>query len=140
MNLGNLASKVLVTVVMTPDPYCVKEGTKMGKVLSDMAERHIGSAIVVNNIGEFRAILDGGQVIDSIAHEGEQELKERQVEEFAIRHVPRADTKDTVSEVARMMDQHNVHYLVVLDGVQPVGVVSQGDIIRWWVREFGNAT
>lgn len=112
----------------------------MGKVLSDMAERHIGSAIVVNNIGEFRAILDGGQVIDSIAHEGEQELKERQVEEFAIRHVPRADTKDTVSEVARMMDQHNVHYLVVLDGVQPVGVVSQGDIIRWWVREFGNAT
>ncbi len=43
--------------IMTADPYIVQPETSLEKVASTMAERRIGSAIVVNSQGELSGIF-----------------------------------------------------------------------------------
>ena len=42
--------------VMLPDPYVVEVDTRLGRVVKEMADRHIGSAIVVED-GDLAGIL-----------------------------------------------------------------------------------
>lgn len=134
------ASEVLVEEVMVRDIYCVKEGTPMGKVLGHMAQKGVGSAIVVSAQGQFRGIVDGARVVDAIAHEGEEGLVSEVVDRFMKRQIPRLNPRNTLAEATELMDDHVLHYVVVVDGSEPVGVLSHGDIIRWWVGAYSGST
>ncbi|MDA8792112.1 CBS domain-containing protein [Bacteriovoracaceae bacterium] len=43
--------------IMVEDPYCVQIGTSLDEVAFEMSRRKIGSALVVNDIGELEGIF-----------------------------------------------------------------------------------
>jgi acetoin utilization protein AcuB len=65
---------LLVGDVMNVDPYCVKVGTSLGAVARVMAERKVGSAVILNNVDQVVGIFtttDAMRVLSEILDEKE---------------------------------------------------------------------
>lgn len=48
---------MIVSDVMTPNPYCVKLGTPLAEVTEVMADRKLGSAVILNELGSVVGIF-----------------------------------------------------------------------------------
>lgn len=73
------AMTLLVTDVMTADPYCVEVGTPLSTVAREMAKRKIGCTVVVNKLKRVVGIFtttDGMRVLSELLDgDGEPSLK-----------------------------------------------------------------
>ncbi|MDZ4660693.1 MAG: CBS domain-containing protein [Pseudomonadota bacterium] len=64
---------LLVEDVMTANPYCIKKGTALSEVARVMAEKRIGSAIIVDEKGASLGIFtttDGMRILSQILSKG----------------------------------------------------------------------
>jgi acetoin utilization protein AcuB len=48
---------MIVSDVMTPDPFCVPVGTALSEVAKTMAQRKLGCAVIVNGVGSVVGIF-----------------------------------------------------------------------------------
>ena len=94
-----------------------------------MADKNVG-ALLVTDQGRLKGILSERDYTRKVAVKGKssKELKVRDIVSFNVVYVTPAHS---VEECLRLMTEHRVRHLPVLEGEQIAGVISIGDLVNW---------
>jgi CBS domain-containing protein len=94
-----------------------------------MAEKNIGALLVIEE-GKLVGILTERDYTRKIALKGKSS-KQTAVKEILSGEIIRVGPENTVQECMRLMTDHRVRHLPVLEGEKILGVVSIGDLVNW---------
>ena len=94
-----------------------------------MAEKNIG-ALLVTDAGRLKGVISERDYTRKVAIKGRssKELKVREILSANVFHVTPAHS---VEHCLRLMTEHRVRHLPVLDGEKIAGVISIGDLVNW---------
>ena len=110
----------------------VGPGHTLREAAARMAERRVGAAVVLDPEGEGHAILTERDVLVSVAR-GEDPDAERVADHLSAELVSAAPDW-SLEQAAASMVHGGFRHLVVVEGAEPVGVLSMRDIVRCWTE------
>lgn len=111
--------------IMTPDPRCVTPGENIQAAARIMRDEDTGAVPVVENGKVLGMVTDRDIVIRALA-DGAQ--VDRPVRDFVTGDVVCATPDMSTREASKLMSEHQVRRLPVVDGGRLVGIVSLGDL------------
>ena len=94
-----------------------------------MAEKNIG-ALVVTSGGQVVGVFSERDYTRKVALLG-RSSKETKVTEIVSAPVISADPDSSIEDCMRLMTNHRIRHLPVLEGGKLVGIVSIGDLVNW---------
>ena len=94
-----------------------------------MAEKNIG-ALLVTQGDKLVGILSERDYTRKVVLKG-RSSKDTPVRDILSGHVIHVTPEHTVEECLRLMTEHRVRHLPVLDGQKIAGVISIGDLVNW---------
>jgi CBS domain-containing protein len=94
-----------------------------------MAEKNIGALLVVQD-GKLAGIVTERDYTRKVILKG-RASKETRVLEILSGHVIHVTPEHTVEHCLRLMTEHRVRHLPVLEGEKILGVISIGDLVNW---------
>ena len=94
-----------------------------------MAEKNVGALLVTEN-DKLVGIISERDYTRKVAIKGKSS-KQTLVREILSTQVVHVSPMHTIDECMRLMTDHRVRHLPVLDGEKIVGVVSIGDLVNW---------
>jgi CBS domain-containing protein len=96
-----------------------------------MADKNIGALPVVEN-DRLIGIISERDYTRKVILKGKSS-KETRVEEIMTRDLVTAEPSDTVVDCMRAMTEKRVRHLPVMEGAKMVGVLSIGDLVKWFI-------
>jgi CBS domain-containing protein len=111
----------------------VTDDTPMQQVLKIMAKNKFSTVIVTNANRELEGIITGSDIVREL----EKSMDSPVLLEGAAKYVM-TNHVETVVEDAIMLEaidkmfRRQLHQLVVTRGFNPIGLITQLDVIRWW--------
>ena len=96
-----------------------------------MAEKNIGSLLVMSG-GRLAGLFTERDYTRKVALQGKTS-KETRVWEIIPREVVTVTPDDSVEECMRLMTEHRVRHLPVLQNSELVGIISIGDLVNWTI-------
>lgn len=129
-----------MNVVGTIDSILREKGTQTWTISPDatvyeaiqlMAEKNIGALLVMQG-EELAGIISERDYTRKVALKGKSS-KQTPVRELVSNPVITIERSDTVEECMRLMTEHRVRHLPVLEAGRVVGVVSIGDLVNWTI-------
>ncbi len=118
---------------MSPMVLTVGPGHTLREVARLMSERKVGAAVVLDPDGHGPGIVTERDILHSIGA-GEDADRER-VADHLTGEVVYAAPGWSLEEAAAAMVKGGFRHLIVLDGGDPVGVLSVRDIVRCWTED-----
>ena len=112
--------------VMTSDPITVSAGSTVVEAAQRMRDADVGPVIVMDDNGVAGIVTDRDITVRAVA-EGRNPSDVR-VEEICSRDVTTLAPDGSVEDAVRLMREKAVRRLPVVEGGQPVGIVSIGDL------------
>jgi CBS domain-containing protein len=94
-----------------------------------MAEKNIGSLLVMAG-GKLAGVITERDYTRKVALHGKTS-KETRVREIMPPECITVTPDDSVEDCMRMMTEHRVRHLPVVEGANVVGVISIGDLVNW---------
>jgi CBS domain-containing protein len=120
-----LVSEAMSTIVLTIGPaHTLHQAAQL------MSARRVGAAIVLDPDTCGLGILTERDILDAVG--AGLDLDRATAHAHTTTDVVFATPRWTLEEAARAMLHGGFRHLVVLDGREPVGVVSVRDIVRCW--------
>jgi CBS domain-containing protein len=106
------------------------------EAIQKMAEKNIG-ALLVTDKEKLVGIISERDYTRKVALKGKssKELKVREIVSNPVTVTP----KHTIEDCMRLMTEHRVRHLPVLEGEKIVGVVSIGDLVNWIISAQSTA-
>lgn len=94
-----------------------------------MADKNVGSLLVTDQ-GKLKGVISERDYTRKVAIKGRssKDLKVREILSAKVFHVTPAHS---VEHCLRLMTEHRVRHLPVLDGEKIAGVISIGDLVNW---------
>jgi CBS domain-containing protein len=111
--------------VMTPGPIGVDYDQSIGEAARTMRDWGVGAVLVVRNESLYGLVTDRDLVVRAVA---EARGADDPVGPLSSANLIGVDADADVSEAMRLMRQHTVRRLPVLEGGQVTGIVSLGDL------------
>jgi CBS domain-containing protein len=112
-----------------PQVWTVSPDTMVFDAIQLMADKNIG-ALIVTEHGKLVGIMSERDYTRKIALKGKSS-KQTPVREIISGKVVSASPVHTVEDCMRLMTDHRVRHLPVLDGDKILGIVSIGDLVNW---------
>lgn len=115
--------------VMTPDPACVSATDTADKAAQLMRDRDVGSIVVTEDAGSVAGIVTDRDIVVRAVADGKNPA-EVKVSEVASGNPTTLSADESIGDAIQRMRQENIRRLPVVDGDQPVGIVSLGDLAK----------
>jgi CBS domain-containing protein len=94
-----------------------------------MAEKNIGSLLVLSD-GKLAGVFTERDYSRKIALQGKSS-KDTRVREIISSQIVSVTPQHSIEDCMKLMTEHRVRHLPVLDGEKVVGLVSIGDLVNW---------
>jgi predicted transcriptional regulator len=127
-----------VKEVMNPMIYKINENESLYDAFKLMNDKGI-KRIFVENKGEIVGVISYRDLVNIIMNKSISELLNinSKIEDIATKEILKINENEDIKDVAKIMVHADVSaILVVDDGDNPVGVISQTDILRSIVKEY----
>jgi len=111
--------------VMTPGPIGVDYDQSVGEAACAMRDWAVGAILVVSNGSLYGLVTDRDLVVRAVA---EERGADEPVGPLSSANLIGVDADAGVHEAMRLMRQHGVRRLPVLENGQVAGIVSLGDL------------
>ena len=111
--------------VMTPGPIGVDYDQSVGEAACAMRDWGVGAILVVSNGSLYGLVTDRDLVVRAVA---EERGADEPVGPLSSANLIGVDADAGVHEAMRLMRQHGVRRLPVLENGQVAGIVSLGDL------------
>ncbi len=118
---------------MSPVVLCVGPAHTVRAAARLMADRGVGAAIVIDPDGHGPGILTERDILRSVGA-GEDPDREL-VADHLTAEVVFASPDWPLEEAAAVMSRGGFRHLIVVEGGEPVGVLSVRDILRCWTSD-----
>lgn len=106
----------------------VESGTQVLEALRIMADKNIGSVLVLEN-GRYLGILTERDYARKVILKGKSS-QETSVSDIMSTDLPRISPSDSLEKCMQLMSQRNIRYLPVFEREQLQGIISINDVIR----------
>lgn len=116
----------MVRELMTPQPQTVDAGDPVSKVAEVMRDHDVGAVLVVQGQKVNGIVTDRDIAIRAIGNR--KDPWNTRVDEIASDVVVTLSPDDSVERAIEVMRERGVRRLPVVEGSQPVGIVSLGDL------------
>jgi len=103
-----------------------------------MAEKNVGALPVVDN-SRLVGIISERDYMRKIILKG-RSLKDTPVRDIMTQELLTATPSDSIAECIRVMTEKRVRHLPVLEGTKMIGIVSIGDVLKWFFRPRQSTT
>mgnify|MGYP002761044311 FL=1 len=119
---------VFVARLMTSELYTVTPDTLVEDAAAVLLDNDISSALVVEG-DTLVGILTTTDFVDIVAKS--QPKAETTVERYMTADPITASAQDSVAAVAAMMVEHGFHHVPVVDGDEPIGIITTSDFAAY---------
>ncbi|MEM1232576.1 MAG: CBS domain-containing protein [Pseudomonadota bacterium] len=106
----------------------------LSHAVSVLAEKRIGALIVTDEAGVLVGILSERDIVRKLAATPGQTLPQS-VSENMTSKVVTCERIDTLVEVLRRMTEGRFRHMPVVDGDEPIGMVTIGDVVQYRLAE-----
>ena len=120
---------VFVARLMSSDLHTVTPDTLVEDAAAVLLENDISSVLVVDDGGSLVGILTSTDFVDIVAKS--RPKAETTVERSLTRDPITASAQDDVSAVAATMLEHGFHHVPVVDGDEPIGIITTSDFAAY---------
>ncbi|WP_297886501.1 cyclic nucleotide-binding/CBS domain-containing protein [uncultured Halorubrum sp.] len=120
---------VFVARLMSSDLHTVTPDTLVEDAAAVLLENDISSVLVVDDGGSLVGILTSTDFVDIVAKS--RPKAETTVERYMTRDPITASAQDDVSAVAATMLEHGFHHVPVVDGDEPIGIITTSDFAAY---------
>ena len=117
--------------------WTIRPDATVFEAIQLMADKNIG-AVLVTDREKLIGIISERDYTRKVALKGKSS-KELKVREILTEKMIHVSPQHTIEECLRLMTDHRVRHLPVLDGDKIAGVISIGDLVNW-VISAQNAT
>ena len=115
-----------VNEVMTADPRTVSPGDTLADAAREMRDGDVGALVVVED-GRAKDILTDRDIVVRGLAEG-RDAGATVGDVLTGQALVTVEERSSASDAARLMREHDIRRLVVLQGGRPAGIVSIGDL------------
>ena len=109
--------------------WCVDPSSTVFEAIGQMADKNIGALLVMDG-EQLRGVISERDYTRKVALRGKSS-RETKVHEILSAPLVAASRDTTVEECMRLMTEHRVRHVPVLEHNRVVGVVSIGDLVNW---------
>lgn len=109
--------------------WSVSPDTMVFDAIHMMADKNIGALLVIEG-GKLVGIISERDYTRKVALKGKSS-KQTAVKEILSGHLVAVSPEHTVEDCMRLMTDHRIRHLPVLDNDRIVGVISIGDLVNW---------
>jgi CBS domain-containing protein len=113
--------------VMTPDPITVSASATLTETARKMKDADVGPVIVLNDDGAILGIVTDRDIAIRAVAEG-KDPDATAVGEICSEELETLAPNDRVADAIRLMREKAIRRIPVVEGSQPVGIVSIGDL------------
>lgn len=107
-------------------------------ILSIMREQKAREIIVTNSNHEIEGIITGSDIVREIERTLESSRLLEGTAEYVMTGRPTSvEVGASMIDVVDQMFRKGLHCIVVTKGYQPIGIITQIDVVRWWLDEYG---
>jgi CBS domain-containing protein len=108
------------------------------EALQLMADKNVGALPVVDN-SRLVGIISERDYARKVSLKG-RSSKDTPVRDIMTQELLTGTPSDSIAECIRIMTEKRVRHLPVLQGTKIVGIVSIGDVLKWFFRPKGSKT
>ena|SRR5688572_7933578 len=114
-----------VREIMTPNPICLSSDASIVDAAREMKMNDIGDVIVMDD-GKIRGIVTDRDIVVRAVAEGDPSGKK--LSEICSDQLICVKATDPIDNAVKLMREHAVRRLPVVENDKPIGIVSLGDL------------